>query len=59
MLLLRCFLIVAAVRGTAMEAFGMRRTQSLRNLSGVQERSWVMPDPTHWDRKSVSELVQQ
>ncbi|KAI3375268.1 hypothetical protein L3Q82_021771, partial [Scortum barcoo] len=47
-----------AVRGTAMETFGLRRTQSLRSLSGVQERSWVMPAPTHWDRKSVSQLVQ-
>ncbi|XP_062413714.1 uncharacterized protein LOC119209481 [Pungitius pungitius] len=48
----------AAVGGTAMETFGMRRTQSLRCLSGVQERSWVMPAPTRWDRKSVSQLVQ-
>ncbi|GLD51393.1 xin actin-binding repeat-containing protein 1-like isoform X1 [Lates japonicus] len=41
-----------------MEAFGLRRTQSLKSLSGVQERSWVMPTPTHWNRKSVSQLVQ-
>uniref|UniRef100_A0AAQ4R0L5 Xin actin binding repeat containing 1 n=1 Tax=Gasterosteus aculeatus aculeatus TaxID=481459 RepID=A0AAQ4R0L5_GASAC len=41
-----------------METFGMRRSQSLRGLSGVQERSWVMPAPTRWDRKSVPELVQ-
>ncbi|XP_034412152.1 xin actin-binding repeat-containing protein 1 [Cyclopterus lumpus] len=41
-----------------METFGLRRTQSLRSLSGVQERSWVMPAPTRWDRKSVSQLVQ-
>uniref|UniRef100_A0A4W6CGH3 LIM zinc-binding domain-containing protein n=1 Tax=Lates calcarifer TaxID=8187 RepID=A0A4W6CGH3_LATCA len=41
-----------------MEAFGLRRTQSLKSLSGVQERSWVMTTPTHWNRKSVSQLVQ-
>ncbi|XP_078120882.1 uncharacterized protein LOC144526978 [Sander vitreus] len=41
-----------------MEAFGLRRTQSLRSLSGVQERSSVMPAPTRWNRKSVSQLVQ-
>ncbi|KAL7386772.1 hypothetical protein ABVT39_013399 [Epinephelus coioides] len=41
-----------------MEGFGLRRTQSLKSLSGVQERSWVMPAPTRWDRKSVSQLVQ-
>nr|XP_046264333.1 xin actin-binding repeat-containing protein 1 isoform X2 [Scatophagus argus] len=40
-----------------MEAFGLRRTQSLKSLSGVQERSWVMPASTRWDRKSVSQLV--
>ncbi|XP_070775550.1 LOW QUALITY PROTEIN: xin actin-binding repeat-containing protein 1 [Enoplosus armatus] len=54
-----CFFSSAAVRGTAMETFGLRRTQSLKSLSGVQERSWVMPAPTRWDRKSVSQLVQQ
>ncbi|KAF1383382.1 hypothetical protein PFLUV_G00131330 [Perca fluviatilis] len=53
-----CFFSSAAVRGTAMEAFGLRRTQSLRSLSGVQDRSWVMPAPTRWNRKSVSQLVQ-
>lgn len=58
-MLLSHLLILAAVRGTAMETFGMRRSQSLRGLSGVQERSWVMPAPTRWDRKSVPELVQQ
>ncbi|XP_037643199.1 xin actin-binding repeat-containing protein 1 isoform X1 [Sebastes umbrosus] len=42
-----------------METFGLRRTQSLKSLSGVQERSWVMPAPTRWDKKSVSQLVQQ
>ncbi|XP_072219088.1 xin actin-binding repeat-containing protein 1 [Leuresthes tenuis] len=41
-----------------MEPFGLRRTQSLRSLSGVQERSWVMPASTNWNRKSVSQLVQ-
>ncbi|XP_032387220.1 xin actin-binding repeat-containing protein 1 isoform X1 [Etheostoma spectabile] len=41
-----------------MEAFGLRRTQSLKNLLGVQERSWVMPASTRWNRKSVSQLVQ-
>ncbi|XP_075954822.1 xin actin-binding repeat-containing protein 1 [Anarhichas minor] len=41
-----------------METFGLRRTQSLRSLSGFQERSWVMPAPTRWDRKSVSQLVE-
>ncbi|XP_054452432.1 xin actin-binding repeat-containing protein 1 [Anoplopoma fimbria] len=41
-----------------METFGLRRTQSLRSLSGVQERSWVMPAPTRWHKKSVSQLVQ-
>ncbi|KAM7378872.1 hypothetical protein PAMP_004466 [Pampus punctatissimus] len=46
---------VAAVRGTAMEVFGLRRTQSLKNLSGVQER----PAFTRWDKKSVSQLVPQ
>ncbi|XP_062285370.1 xin actin-binding repeat-containing protein 1 [Scomber scombrus] len=35
----------------------LRRSQSLKNLSEVQERSWVMPAPTRWDRKSVSQLV--
>ncbi|KAM8728466.1 uncharacterized protein AB9X84_001753 [Acanthopagrus schlegelii] len=47
-----------AVRRTAMEAFGLRRTQSLRSLSGAQERSWAMPVPTRWERKSVYQLVQ-
>ncbi|XP_062260391.1 xin actin-binding repeat-containing protein 1 isoform X1 [Platichthys flesus] len=42
-----------------METFGLRRTQSLRCLSGVQETSWVMPASSHWNRKSVSQLVQQ
>ncbi|XP_035490686.2 xin actin-binding repeat-containing protein 1 isoform X1 [Scophthalmus maximus] len=41
-----------------MEVFGLRRTQSLRSLSGVQERSWVLPASTCWNRKSVSQLVQ-
>ncbi|CAJ1071598.1 xin actin-binding repeat-containing protein 1-like isoform X2 [Xyrichtys novacula] len=41
-----------------METFGLRRTQSLKSLSEVQERSWVMPASTRWDRKSVSQLVQ-
>ncbi|XP_054624076.1 uncharacterized protein LOC129177219 [Dunckerocampus dactyliophorus] len=41
-----------------MEVIGLRRTQSLRSLSWVQERSWGTPGPTHWDRKSVSQLVQ-
>uniref|UniRef100_A0AAQ5YJK7 LIM zinc-binding domain-containing protein n=1 Tax=Amphiprion ocellaris TaxID=80972 RepID=A0AAQ5YJK7_AMPOC len=41
-----------------METFGLRRTQSLKTLSDVQERSWVLPASTRWDRKSVSELVQ-
>ncbi|KAK2821985.1 hypothetical protein Q5P01_022050 [Channa striata] len=46
------------VCGTTMETFGLRRTQSLRSLTVVQERSWVMPAPTRWERKSVSQLVQ-
>ncbi|AWP04542.1 Hypothetical protein SMAX5B_006521 [Scophthalmus maximus] len=46
------------VRRTTMEVFGLRRTQSLRSLSGVQERSWVLPASTCWNRKSVSQLVQ-
>ncbi|KAM6989737.1 xin actin-binding repeat-containing protein 1 isoform 3-T3 [Tautogolabrus adspersus] len=41
-----------------MESFGLRRTQSLKSLSGGQERSWVMPASTRWDRKSVFQLVQ-
>ncbi|XP_020506405.2 xin actin-binding repeat-containing protein 1 isoform X1 [Labrus bergylta] len=41
-----------------METFGLRRTQSLKSLSGGQERSWVMPVSTRWDRKSVFQLVQ-
>ncbi|XP_024130035.1 xin actin-binding repeat-containing protein 1 isoform X1 [Oryzias melastigma] len=41
-----------------MEVFGLRRTQSLRSLSGAQERSWVMPAAANWNRKSVSQLVQ-
>ncbi|XP_030608806.1 xin actin-binding repeat-containing protein 1 isoform X3 [Archocentrus centrarchus] len=41
-----------------MEVFGLRRTQSLKSLSGVQERSWVMKVSTRWERKSVSQLVQ-
>ncbi|XP_059200668.1 xin actin-binding repeat-containing protein 1 [Centropristis striata] len=41
-----------------METFGLRRTQSLKSLSVVQERSWVMAAPSRWDRKSVSQLVQ-
>ncbi|XP_069366976.1 xin actin-binding repeat-containing protein 1 isoform X3 [Paralichthys olivaceus] len=41
-----------------METFGLRRTQSLRSLSGVQESSWVMPASSRWSRKSVSQLVQ-
>ncbi|KAM4557475.1 uncharacterized protein V3H82_017244 [Fundulus diaphanus] len=41
-----------------METFGLRRTQSLRGLSGVQERSWVMSSAVNWNRKSVSQLVQ-
>lgn len=58
-LILIWFFIVAAVGGTAMEGFGLRKTQSLWSLSEVQDRSWVMPDHTRWDRKSVFELVQQ
>ncbi|CAG5897116.1 unnamed protein product [Menidia menidia] len=46
------------VKSTTMEPFGLRRTQSLRTLSGSQERSWVMPASTSWNRKSVSQLVQ-
>lgn len=42
-----------------MEAFGLRRTQSLWAVSGHQERSRTMPDPNRWDRKSVLQLVQQ
>lgn len=42
-----------------MEAFGLRRTQSLWGVSGYQERSRAMPDPHRWDRKSVLQLVQQ
>ncbi|KAM9791216.1 xin actin-binding repeat-containing protein 1 isoform 2-T2 [Syngnathus typhle] len=40
-----------------METFGLRRTQSLKSLSWVQERSRDMPAPTRWDRKSVLQLV--
>ncbi|KAM9789909.1 xin actin-binding repeat-containing protein 1 [Neosynchiropus ocellatus] len=36
----------------------LRRTQSLKNLSGDLERSWIMPASYRWDRKSVSQLVQ-
>ncbi|KAM8839572.1 xin actin-binding repeat-containing protein 1 isoform 2-T2 [Synchiropus picturatus] len=36
----------------------LRRTQSLKNLSGDLERSWIMPASHRWDRKSVSQLVQ-
>lgn len=42
-----------------MQAFGMRRTQSLWGVSEYQERSRSTPDPNHWDRKSVLQLVQQ
>ncbi|XP_077391397.1 xin actin-binding repeat-containing protein 1 isoform X2 [Festucalex cinctus] len=42
-----------------METFSLRRTQSLRSLSWAQERSWDMPAPTRWDRKSVLQLVHQ
>lgn len=42
-----------------MEAFGLRRTQSLWGVSGYQERSRATPDPNRWDRKSVLQLVQQ
>lgn len=42
-----------------MEAFGLRRTQSLWAVSGHQERSRTMPDPNRWHRKSVLQLVQQ
>ncbi|XP_034557992.1 xin actin-binding repeat-containing protein 1 [Notolabrus celidotus] len=43
-----------------METFGLRRTQSLKSLSSEgQERSWVTSASTRWDRKSVSQLVQQ
>ncbi|MEQ2310540.1 hypothetical protein AMECASPLE_010077 [Ameca splendens] len=41
-----------------METFGLRRTQSLRSLSGTQEMSWVMTSAGNWTRKSVSQLVQ-
>ncbi|KAE8291308.1 Xin actin-binding repeat-containing protein 1 Cardiomyopathy-associated protein 1 [Larimichthys crocea] len=41
-----------------METFGLRRTQSLKSLSGDVERSWVMTASTRWNRKSVSQLVQ-
>ncbi|XP_017276339.1 xin actin-binding repeat-containing protein 1 isoform X1 [Kryptolebias marmoratus] len=41
-----------------MEAFSLRRTQSLRSFSGVQESSWVMSPSATWNRKSVSQLVQ-
>lgn len=58
-LILICFFVVVAFGGTAMEGFGLRKTQSLWCLSEVQERSWIMPDPSRWDRKSVFELVQQ
>ena len=42
-----------------MEAFGLRRTQSLWSVSGHQERSKATPDPNRGDRKSVLQLVQQ
>ncbi|XP_038156445.1 xin actin-binding repeat-containing protein 1 isoform X1 [Cyprinodon tularosa] len=42
-----------------METLGLRKTQSLRNLSGAQERSWIMSSTANWNRKSVSQLVQQ
>ncbi|XP_042284102.1 serine-rich adhesin for platelets-like [Thunnus maccoyii] len=54
-----CRVNESADRGSAIEVMSLRRTQSLKNLSGVQERSWVMPAPTRWDRKSVSQLVQR
>ncbi|XP_013864373.1 uncharacterized protein LOC106517879 [Austrofundulus limnaeus] len=41
-----------------METFGLRRTQSLRSLSGVQESSWVRSPSATWNRRSVSQLVQ-
>ncbi|CAM9204023.1 unnamed protein product, partial [Lampetra planeri] len=41
-----------------MEAHSLRRTQSLKSLYEVLERSRVMPSTTRWDRKSVSQLVQ-
>ncbi|KAK5859652.1 hypothetical protein PBY51_021193 [Eleginops maclovinus] len=53
-----CSFSAADVGGVSMAGFGLRRTQSLKSLSGVQERSWVMPALTRWDRKSVSQLVQ-
>ncbi|XP_077472233.1 xin actin-binding repeat-containing protein 1 isoform X2 [Stigmatopora argus] len=40
-----------------METFGLRRTQSLKSLSWVQEKSWDIPAPTKWNRKSVWQLV--
>ncbi|XP_038156448.1 xin actin-binding repeat-containing protein 1 isoform X4 [Cyprinodon tularosa] len=49
----------AVGRITAMETLGLRKTQSLRNLSGAQERSWIMSSTANWNRKSVSQLVQQ
>lgn len=52
-------LVVAVWRTTGMESLGLRRTQSLRSLSGAQERSWVAPDPSRWERKSVFEMVRQ
>ncbi|XP_071399074.1 xin actin-binding repeat-containing protein 1-like [Centroberyx affinis] len=42
-----------------MEAHSLRRSQSLKSLSEACEGSWVMPASTRWDRKSVSQLVQQ
>ncbi|KAM4604672.1 xin actin-binding repeat-containing protein 1 [Polymixia lowei] len=42
-----------------MELHTLRRSQSVKSLSGVQEGSWVMPALTLWNRKSVTQLVQQ
>nr|XP_015813209.2 xin actin-binding repeat-containing protein 1 isoform X1 [Nothobranchius furzeri] len=41
-----------------MEVFSLRRTQSLRSLSGARESSWVTSAHASWSRKSVSQLVQ-
>uniref|UniRef100_A0A669B3P0 LIM zinc-binding domain-containing protein n=1 Tax=Oreochromis niloticus TaxID=8128 RepID=A0A669B3P0_ORENI len=41
-----------------MEVFGLRRTQSLKSLSGIHEKSWVNAVSPGWKRKSVSQLVQ-
>ncbi|XP_014857696.1 PREDICTED: xin actin-binding repeat-containing protein 1 isoform X2 [Poecilia mexicana] len=52
------FLSSAVGRDAAMETFSLRRTQSLKSLSGTQQRSWVASSTANWNRKSVSQLVQ-